>query len=115
MLSVADEPAKSDRAVLHDPAAKILPRLLCYFLLQCLPGHAFCQLRLEAEDDGNNVCFSFVGNWVQDRPAVVAVPLLATENDPPTLVRFTHFIPQFLWGNKWVAPFYTPSFYAACW
>ena len=32
-----------------------------------------------------------------------------------TLVRFTHFVPQFLWGNKWVAPFYTPSFYAECW
>ncbi len=92
-----------------------LPRLLCYFFLQCLSGRAFCQLRLEPENDEKYVSFLFVGNKAQDDLAVVAVSLFPAFNGPAPLVRFTHFVPQLLWGNKWVVQFCPQSFCAEYW
>jgi len=112
---VPHKPAERDSAVVHDAASRILAALFRDFKFEAFPCLKLRHLRLLAENDGKRFNPLFVVGWIEDRPAAVAVPLLATENDPTPLVRFTHFVPQFLWGNKWVAPFYTPSFYAECW
>src|ERR1039458_4865211 len=112
---VPHKPAERDRAVVHDAASRILAVLFRDFLFQPLPCLKFRQLRFLAKNDRNCVDFLLVFDWIEHRSAVIAVPLLATQNDPAPLVRFTHFIPQSLWGNKWVSLFYGRSTCARYW
>ena len=103
---VPHKPAERDSAVVHDAASRILAALFRDFKFEAFPCLKLRHLRLLAENDGKRFNPLFVVGWIEDRPAVVAVPLLAPQNDPTLLVRFTHFVPQFLWGNKWVSLFY---------